>query len=302
MRYPIPGWYFLTLSAACRGRSVFAELRPEGFRSTPLGRLAEREWRALCAKRGAALVTHAFELMPDHIHVLVHAAGPLPRSLGGEIGGYKAAVTACARRELGFVKEGDLWEAGFDARRKTTPQEIAAARLYAERNPADGRDKRAAKARYGAPTPIEHRRLPAEWPAPPAPDAPAPAWAAFGNPALLESERLVPVRLSRRATAAELAAAEAAAVAAAKSGTVLVSPALSPGERRVLAAALRAGGRAIHLECDPLSPYYRPTGSARLAALAEGRLLVLSPLAVTLPLRKPLAEALNACARAIAAR
>ena len=42
MRYPIPGWYFLTLSAACRGRSVFAELRPEGFRSTPLGRLAER--------------------------------------------------------------------------------------------------------------------------------------------------------------------------------------------------------------------------------------------------------------------
>ena len=192
MRYPIPGWYFLTLSAACRGRSVFAELRPEGFRSTPLGRLAEREWRALCAKRGAALVTHAFELMPDHIHILVHAAGPLPRSLGGEIGGYKAAVTACARRELGFVKEGDLWEAGFDARRKTTPQEIAAARLYAERNPADGRDKRAAKARYGAPTPIEHRRLPAEWPAPPAPDAPAPAWAAFGNLPRLLRVRGVP--------------------------------------------------------------------------------------------------------------
>ncbi len=302
MRYPIPGWYFLTLSAACRGRSVFAELRPEGFRPTPLGRLAEREWRALCAKRGAALVTHAFETMPDHIHVLVHAAGPLPRSLGGEIGGYKAAVTACARRELGLVPTGDLWGPGFDARRKTTPQEIAAARLYAERNPADGRDKRAAKARYGAPAPISHRRLPADWPAPPALDAPPPAWAAFGNLALLESESLVPVRLSRRATVAELATAEAAAIAGAKTGEVPVSPALSPGERRVLAAALRAGGRAIHLECQPLSPYYRPTGPARLAALAEGRLLVLSPLAVALPLHKPLAEALNACAREIAAR
>ena len=127
-------------------------------------------------------------------------------------------------------------------------------------------------------------------------------WAAFGNLALLESERLVPVRLSRRATVAELAAAEAASIAGAKTGEVAVSPALSPGERRVLAAALRAGGRAIHLECQPLSPYYRPTGPARLAALAEGRLLVLSPLAVALPLRKPLAEALNACAREIAAR
>ena len=302
MKYPIPGWYFVTLSAASRGRSVFAEIRPEGFRPTPLGRLVEREWRTLCAKRGTALVTHAFEIMPDHVHILVHAAGPLPRSLGGEIGGYKAAVTTCARRELGFVKESELWEAGFDARRKTSPREIAAARLYAERNPADGRDKRAAKARYGAPALIAHGRLPADWPAPPAPDAAAPAWAAFGNPALLEAERLVQVRLSRCATAAELAAAEEAAVAGAKRGEVPISPALSPGERQVLAAVLRAGGRAIHIECGPLSPYYRPAGPARLAALAEGRLLVLSPLVVALPLHKPLAEALNACAREIAAR
>lgn len=294
-----PGWYFLTLAAAERGRNVFAEIGPTGFRPTALGRLAERAWRSLSTKRGPALVTHTFQLMPDHVHVLVHATGTLPRTLGSEIGGYKAAVTSRARRELGFVSEKPLWESGFHCERKKTPEEVARSRLYAERNPATARKKREAKARWGAAGPVSHPRLPAVWPIP-APVEGPPVWSAFGNRALLDAEKLVPVRVSGREPEDRLKRIENRAASLAREGAVLVSPAVSPGEKRALAAALRAGGRAIHLENRPIDLYYKP-GPARLAALAEGRFLAASHIA---PGSRPkltrlLCEALNALARAL---
>ncbi len=294
-----PGWYLITLKAAVRHRNVFAEVRSDGFRLTPLGEEAERQWRAKSAAWKGLLVAQSFQAMPDHVHVVLHVAKPLDRPLGRLIGAYKAAVVSAARAKLGLVAGKPLWQPGFDWRLKTTPEEVAAARIYAEDNPATAREKRAAKARRGAPAPLAHARLPDQWPD--GFEEGLLQWTAFGDPSLLDAERLVAVRVSQREPEERLKRIEERARELARSGAVLVSAAISPGEKRALDAALRAGGRAIHLESRPVDAFYKP-GRERLAALVEGRWLVLSPFppGSRRKLDRSLCEALNAAARVIA--
>ena len=261
-----PGWYLVTLHCAVRGRNVLAEVKTGGgFARTRLGEIAEREGRKVFAASGGALVAHAFQLMPDHVHVLLHVARPLPRPLGSFVGAWKAAATTAVRSEAGFTKDRPLWRPGFDWEIKTTPEAVAGSRLYVEGNPAAAREKRAAKARWGAPRTVAHPRLPGFWPDDPESDPLV--WTAFGNEALLGGDRLVPVRVSQREPEARLLRMEERARALAREGAVLVSPAVSPGEKRALDAALGAGGSAIHLESRPVNLYYKPAG-LRLAALS----------------------------------
>ena len=297
-----PGWYHVTLHCAVRGRNVLANVKDRGFEPTRLGEIAEREWRKVCASSQGAIVTHSFQTMPDHLHALLHVARPLARPLGSAIGAYKAAVTTAARSEIGFARDRPLWEPGFDWEIKTTPEAVAASRLYVEGNPSAARAKRAAKARWGAPHPIAHPRLPGFWPD--ASESEPLMWTAFGNEAVLDAERLVPVRVSQGEPENRLLRMEDRARVLAREGAVAVSPAISPGEKRVLDAALAAGGRAILLESRPVGIYYKPAGP-RLIPFAEGRLLVLSPMQESsrrTKLTRSLCEGLNACAGAIAGR
>ena len=273
----------------------------------------------MVADMGGAVALHALQAMPDHLHALLHVSRPLPRPIGSYIGAFKAATTSAARRQLGLVPGVSIWKPGFDWELKRTPQEVASARRYVEDNPSAAMEKRKARARWGVPGPIAHPRLPPLWPVP-TPGSPAarwavgeelseccgpvPTWAGFGNANLLDSRRLIPVRISHREPEERIVAMEAKARTLAKEGAVLVSPAISPGEKRVLAASLRAGGSAIHLECKPIDRYYKP-GPLRMAACLEGRFLALSPLPPhpdrhAPALRKALAERLNLCAEAIA--
>ena len=190
-----------------------------------------------------------------------------------------------------------MWKPGFDWRLKASPEEVAESRLYVEDNPQAAREKRAARARWGSASPISHAKLPDQWPD--GCEEGLLEWTGFGNPAILDDARLVPVRVSRREPEARLVRIEARAAALAREGAVLVTPCISPGEKRAVAAALAAGGRAVHLEARPINAYYKPAAS-RLPALVEGRWLALSPFHETRKLNQALCEALNACARRIA--
>ena len=298
---------------------MLARIGDKGVEILPLGEIAIRQFRAMVADTGGAVTLYALQAMPDHLHALLHVSRSLPRPIGSYLGAFKAATTSAARRQLGLVPGASIWKPGFDWEWKCTPEEVAAARRYVEGNPSAALEKRKARAKWGVPGPIFHARLPPLWPVPP-PGSPAarwtvdpeleeicgpfPAWAGFGNRDLLDVTRLVPVRISHREPEDRIAAMEEKARALAAEGTVLVSPAISPAEKRVLAAALKAGGSAIHLECRPIDRYYKP-GPLRLAACAQGRFLALSPLP-SRPgrhapgLRKALAERLNLCAVAIA--
>ncbi len=65
-------------------------------------------------------------------------------------------------------------------------------------------------------------------------------------------------------------------LAEAREGVVLVSPAISKGEKLVIDAAIEEGLPVIHLQKEPIGPYWKPERK-RFEACARGALLVLSP-------------------------
>ena len=91
-------------------------------------------------------------------------------------------------------------------------------------------------------------------------------------------------------------------MAAARGGAVLVSPAISEGEKRTMRAAFDAGLPLILITADGLGSYSKP-GGAFFDACAEGRLLILSPYGHQnrkVKLTRPMCMEMNELARLIA--
>ena len=65
-------------------------------------------------------------------------------------------------------------------------------------------------------------------------------------------------------------------LADARDGVVLVSPAISKGERIVINTAIDEGLPVIHLQKEPITRFWKPERS-RFEACAQGSLLILSP-------------------------
>ena len=99
---------------------------------------------------------------------------------------------------------------------------------------------------------------------------------AIGNRDLLAAPCRRAVRVSRRLTEAEIGAVMAQYLEEARQGIVLVSPAISPGEKRVMRAAFDAGLPTIVIMENGFTPLSKPHGE-QFDACAEGRLLMLSP-------------------------
>ena len=98
----------------------------------------------------------------------------------------------------------------------------------------------------------------------------------IGNRQLLAAPRRLAVRLSRRLTESDIEREIARHLAAAKAGTVLVSPAISPAEKRVMRAVFDAGYPTIVLMENGFTPLSKPHGE-QFYACAKGTLLMLSP-------------------------
>ena len=63
---------------------------------------------------------------------------------------------------------------------------------------------------------------------------------------------------------------------AARQGAVLVSPAISPGEKAVMRAAFNEGLPLIYLQENGLTELAKPSGTL-MEACARGQLLILAP-------------------------
>ncbi len=98
----------------------------------------------------------------------------------------------------------------------------------------------------------------------------------IGNLALLNAPHRLAVRVSRRNNEAQLQDEVCRYMTAALSGTVLISPAISPGEKRVMRAAFDAKLPAVVIMENGFTPLSKPHGE-QFYACAEGRLLMLSP-------------------------
>ena len=99
---------------------------------------------------------------------------------------------------------------------------------------------------------------------------------ALGNLDLLQATRRLQVRVSRRCSPIQIQEEVERHLAAARSGAVLVSPSISPGEKAVMRAAFDAHLPLIVLVENGFTPLTKPKGE-QFEACSEGRLLLLAP-------------------------
>ena len=99
---------------------------------------------------------------------------------------------------------------------------------------------------------------------------------AIGNRFLLDRPVKRQVQVSRRITPDALIEEQERALYAAKHGSVLVSPCISPGEKQIARAALDAGHPLIVLLENGFPKHYKPPGKY-FDACCAGRLLMLAP-------------------------
>lgn len=102
------------------------------------------------------------------------------------------------------------------------------------------------------------------------------SFSAIGNRFLLDYPVKQQVQCSRRLTLEALEQKKADLLSAAAQGAVLVSPAISPGEKAIMRAAFDAGYPLIILQENGFTDLAKP-GGARFDACARGQLLLLAP-------------------------
>ena len=102
------------------------------------------------------------------------------------------------------------------------------------------------------------------------------SYSGIGNRHLLAATKRIAVRVSRRMSDREIAAETVRYLDAAQQGAVLVSPAISPGEKSIMRAAFDAGLPTIVIMENGFTPLSKPHGE-QFDACARGRLLMLSP-------------------------
>ncbi len=101
-------------------------------------------------------------------------------------------------------------------------------------------------------------------------------FSAIGNRFLLDRPVLLQVQCSRRLTETEIETKIKEYLTAARQGAVLVSPAISVGEKKVMRAAFDEGLPLVYLQENGFTDLAKPAGS-RMEACARGQLLILAP-------------------------
>ena len=102
------------------------------------------------------------------------------------------------------------------------------------------------------------------------------SYSAIGNRFLLNHPQRLPIRLSRRLTDEEIEKSVSYYLTLARQGAVLVSPAISKGEKAVMRAALNNKLPLIFITSYGFTQFSHP-GHQYYDACAEGRLLLLAP-------------------------
>lgn len=102
------------------------------------------------------------------------------------------------------------------------------------------------------------------------------SFSAIGNRFLLEKPMKVQVQCSRRMTDEEVQRRLDECLALARQGAVMVSPAISKGEKAIMRAVFDEGLPVIYLQENGFTDLAKP-GGKRMEACARGQLLILAP-------------------------
>jgi hypothetical protein len=271
---------------------------------TALGKAVRDEWLGI-PRYYPQIEVMAVQMMPDHLHGILFVKERLPVHLGQVISGFKAGCRK-AQRALAAGKAA----AGEAAAEPLRTEKGAAEPPRTEKEPL--RTEKGARSLQAAAEPLQlptlfakgyndlilrsYDELPA-WcnylrdnPRRLLLRRACPQWlrpvfgitigaytcSAIGNRGLLSAERRVQVRVSRRLVGEALDREVERFLALARSGAVLVSPAISPGEKRIMRSAFDEKLPVIVIVENGFTPMSKPHGE-QFYACGEGRLLILSP-------------------------
>lgn len=269
----------------------------------------------LCEKRNVKLRACEAVCMPDHFHGILRVEERMPRHLGEVIRSFKIACTQAKRvaaksgqpsMVAHFGEAGHNYvEATYMGKPISSLSPLQRERYYAE-NPAErplfdanyddsiAIDERQVEAmvRYVLDNPrrailrkaypqLFERRLHVR--------IGEHEYAAFGNLFLLRWGWKVPVKCHRwrmngerrdysapYELTSEFAEQRAEVIGEAERGAVLVTPGISKGEQIIKNECLSKHWPLIHLQKEPIGPYWKPEQS-RFEACLSGMLLILAP-------------------------
>ena len=302
--------YMITMEVEGR-RPVFGRLVGDAFAErgsldeprielSALGRAVEREWLGISGYF-PQIEVKAVQMMPDHMHGIIFVREPLPVHLGQVISGFKAGCRK-AQRALEAAENGVLAAAKPQPTEKGTAVEQGAqvsppspkSESPSQKHPRTYRplfakgyndlilrsyDELPTWQNYLRDNPrrLMMRRARPDWLRPFFDlRIGSHTYNGIGNRQLLTAPKRMAVRVSRRFTDSQIAEETARYLEAARQGTVLVSPAISPGEKRVMRAAFDAGLPTIVIMENGFTPLSKPHGE-QFDACAQGRLLMLAP-------------------------
>lgn len=200
----------------------------------------------------------AVQLMPEHMHGVLFVTRPMSKHLGTVLNGFKAGCNKHSREITGGV----LWESGYNDMILKGEGQLERMKHYVHDNPRRGWIKRHNRDFFTIKNDVTigDRQV-----------------ATVGNQFLLEHPWKIAVRCSRSIKSDEAIAQEVERfMAMATDGAVLVSPSISPAEKKVMRAAFDAGYPLIVLLENGFSPLWKP-GGGQFDACADGRLLLVAP-------------------------
>lgn len=284
-------FYLVTLTVEGR-RPLLGELTAQvdteaGVALSDLGRAVSEAWSAISSHYPQVAVI-AQQVMPDHFHgILFFRENTDGLHLGHVIRGFKAATNR-AYRELflsscaasigeprpsscaatlsqstieGRKGPGLLWSKGYNDRILYNYYQLDRWKAYLRDNPRRLLVKHQHPEFFRVQRNLEYSGL---------------SFSAIGNRFLLDHPVKLQVQCSRRITPEALEQQKSLLLSAAAQGAVLVSPAISPGEKAIMRAAFDAGYPLIILQENGFTDLAKP-GGARFDACARGQLLLLAP-------------------------
>jgi REP element-mobilizing transposase RayT len=289
--YTRRGIYMLTMTVEGRrplfGR-VYGSSDDARIELSELGCAVRDEWWNIPSYYPQVKVFE-LQMMPDHLHGILFVSEPLSCGLSRVVRGFKTGCGRAYRRLIAQLpvatesqqtmkenqqtshpelqtkkgshpEHGLLFEPGYNDLVLRTDDEYQRWKHYLRDNPRRLLMKRE---RPELLRPFFNMQLGSH------------RYNGIGNRELLSAPQRMAVRVSRRLTGQQLEDEVARYLEAARSGTVLISPAISPGEKRVMRQAFDLHLPTIVVLRNGFTPLSKPQGE-QFDACAQGRLLMLS--------------------------
>ena len=238
-----------------------------------LGEAVAEIWQTIGSHHREVKVV-ALQMMPDHLHAILFVKERMEKPLGKVLLGVKQACNQAFREVMPveFVavaqqhaqqkrENGLLFAKGFNDQILLRDGQLERWMNYLKDNPRRLLMKRENPDLFRVQRGLTFAGL---------------SFSAIGNRFLLERPLKIQVQCSRSISEEELKMKTNECLRAARQGAVLVSPAISKGEKAIMRAAFEKGLPLVYLQENGFTDLAKPNGM-RMDACARGQLLILAP-------------------------